>query len=287
MTIHLFKHAARRVAFIASGAMALAMLVSSCSEQPTTNGETKAYNPLALITGGAPDISFNNLDPYNVDGYTKVTRSKLNDDGVDFADYTFTSLWGIFSDGTGPAHVNYLRAEGNNVAEDAGSHVRSDMKHHTNIVEGANVRWETQWPDGVTFDGTVQLPLVPEVTNLNPYDNVHASTDLTILTGASVAGGEVVVTLFHDELRSKNKGLALPAINVLTTPPPVISYMDTQEDDGTLKIPSVELNKLVKDKVYMLNIQRFRYVVRPSSLGSRKVGLVAFGEYTMPLTLRP
>lgn len=286
MSIHLFKHAAHRVALLASGALAMTMLVSSCSDTPT-DGSTTAHNPLALITGGAAEVSFNNLDGYDVDGFAKVSRSELNDDGVDFNDHTFTSLWGIFSLNGAPAHVNYLRAAGNDVAEDAGSHVRSDMRNYANIVDGADVRFETQWADGVTFDGSVRLPAVPRVTNINPYDAVSAGRDLTITTGTSVAGGEAVVTLFYDELRSKNKGLSLPAVDILATPAPVVTYLDTQNDDGTLTIPAAELSKLVTGKVYMLTVQRFRYVPRESSLATRKVGLVALSEQSIPIVLNP
>lgn len=284
MRIDRFKRAARDMTLLAAGALTLASLISSCSDQPT-EGSTKAYNPLALITGGAAEISFNNLDAADVQGLTKVYRGVLNDDGVTVADQTYTSLWGVFGSDAGPVHVNYCRAAGVEVPEETGGHTRINMAPQAAIVEGADVRWETQWPDGVSLTGSVQLPFVPTVTNVAPYQNVSAGRDLTITTANSVAGGEAVITIFYDPVRTKAKGLDNPPLTINDVPKPRLTWVETTEDDGTLTIPAAELGKLVKNKVYLLTIQRFRYVVRPSSLDSRKVGLGAISEYTTPIII--
>lgn len=287
MRIDLFKNTALRTTMVAAGALALTALVYSCSDQPT-EGSTKAYNPLALITGGSPEVSFNNLDGSDVEGVAKVYRGKLNDDGTTFQDQTLTSLWGAF--GTlagGPASMTYCRAGGIDVPQDAGSTTRSNMAQQPRILEGTDVRWETKWPDGVTFDANVQLPFVPEITNILPYANVSASQNLTISTGTTVAGGEVMVTISYDPQRTSDKGLTNPPVSITDVPQPVLTYFDTQEDDGTLTVPTAELVRLVKNKVYILSVQRFRYVARSSSLATRKVGLSAISEYTTPFILVP
>lgn len=286
MSIHLFKHASRRATMVATGALAVTMLVSSCSDQPTEGGSASYNNPLALITGGATEVSLSNLDPTQVEGVAKVYLGKLNDDDVNYQDQTSTSLWAGFGLETGPVNVAYCRAEGNDVPEDAGSTIRSDGSYHTNITEGSDVRWETQWPDGVILDGKVQVPRIPEITNIAPYADVTASAGMTINTSNSVAGGEAIVTILYDDQRTRDKGLDLPAFSITDVPQPVVTYHDTQEDDGTLSISGEDLNALVKNKVYLLSVQRFRYVVRPTSLDGREVGIAAITEYTVPFTLR-
>jgi len=286
MRIHFLKHAARGMTLLTTGALTLATLVSSCSDQPT-EGSTKAFSPLALISGGAAEISFNNLDAYEVDGLTKVSRTELNDDGITFQDQDLTSLWGVFGSAAGPVHVNYCRAAGVDVKEESGGHVRMNLGPQPGIVPGADVRWETQWPDGITFTGGVQLPLIPRITSHAPYTQVSAARDLTITTNTTVPGGEAVITLFYDPLRTKSKGLDNPPVSITDVPAPRLTWVETTEDDGTLTVPASELAKLVKNKVYLLTVQRFRYVVRPSSLDTRKVGLGAISESVVPIIIAP
>jgi len=268
---------------VGTAALAVTMFISSCADQPT-QGNSKANNPFALIAHGGADISFNNLDASDVSGLAKVYRGTLHDDGT-YADQTLTSLWAAFGTDNGPDHLAYCRAGGNDVPEEANSTVRMDFAAHPNIVEGSNVRWEAQWTDGTTLDDNVELPLVPNVTNIRPYASISAGQDLNITTATSVSGGEAIVTIFYDPQRTADKHLSDPPVSIDAVPEPVVSYMDTQDDDGTLTVPTAELNRLVHNKVYILTVQRFRYVVRPTSRDDRKVGIGAISEYTVPITL--
>jgi hypothetical protein len=269
---------------VATAALALSMLSSSCSDQPTQETK-KVNNPFALIANGGSEISFNNLDGTEVYGLAKVYRGQLHDDGT-YADQTLTSLWAAFGTDAGPDHLQYCRAGGIDVPEDGSSTIRMDFNQHATITPGADVRWETEFSDNVTFDGSVQLPLVPTITNIAPYQTISSAGDMRITTANSVTGGEAVVTIYYDPQRTADKGLSDPPVSIDDVPEPVTTYMDTQEDDGNLTVPATELGNLVKGKVYMLTVQRFRYVVRPTSRDDRSVGLGAISEYTTPIIIR-
>ena len=261
-------------------------IVAAC-DVTSPGHEPETY--FSHLSGDLPVTALTDIDIGAIHGLVVAGYSELHDTlfGSDSGDVSTT---GILSGGFSvhdrfAASIRELRGNGHTLSPDSWPSLHrfySARGSLDRISGGEDIVWEAELNDDITFNGTVALPTVPAVTNINSYDTVYIDRPLIITTADRTEGERVLVTLGLAPLRNTYFG---DTTGIHPDTDFELKVDTIQQDDGTLTLTSRQMERMKRGGIYFLSVIRGRYESGERSDG-KEVGMLAWAEAVVPVVLR-
>lgn len=263
----------------------LATMIAGCDTDGPASAIRDGKRALMSLSG-TEGRAFLNLDDAEIVGVLKVSITDANDSRWG-SPGPATSVMAISGGATGGA-LPILSATANGVElEQKGqaNHIRVNDDPSSQIVPGNDVDWNVSMQNNVQFNGSIALPVLPRITNLQEYDAYSKSAGLSINWEAgNDPGAEATISISVDPVVTETEGGDVSAIS--RTSGNTLHYTTTGADNGHIDIPAAELADIPANVYVRVSVITFNYQTLLRSDGAR-FGLLALSQFNVPIRLNP
>lgn len=239
-----------------------------------------------MSLGGTEGRSFLNLDASEVSGYLKVSVGDATDSRWRAMGMS-SSLMAIGGGASG-GPLRILDATANGVAlqqKGPSNNILVNDAPNSQIVPGSPVNWNVMMDQGVHFNGSIDLPVLPRITNLPEYTDRSKNAGLAVnWMAGNDPGAEATISVTVDPVLTREEGGDVTQLN--RDLGHTMGYTTTGSDNGQLQIPASQLANFPTNVFVRVSVMTFSYKTLLRSDGAR-FGLLALAQHTVPIKLVP
>lgn len=239
-----------------------------------------------MSLNGTEGRSFLNLDDSKVSGYLKVSVGDATDSRWRTMGQS-TSLMAIGGGASG-GPLRILSAAANGVPlEQKGqsTNIRVNDAPSDQIVPGSPVHWDVSLEQNVHFNGSIDVPVLPRIMNLQEYSSHSKNAGLVVRWQAGEdPGAEATVSITVDPVLTREEGGDVTQIG--RDLGHEMGYTTTGSDNGQIQLPASAIANFPSNVFVRVSVMTFSYKTLLRSDGAR-FGLLALAQHTVPIKLIP